>query len=201
MNKRSHIGTVPEDIKACIPQLQLSTVREDPNEEGKDTHQQLIQKLRRKFFPLKKSPPPPFFQEIFDLVANTCSMSPCKMGNVIKLLERASDVAVAQLLKTASDAAVAQLMERASDVAVARLLERASDAAVAQFQEWQERASNVAVAHLMERASHVAVAQFQDKERHHMSRSRTIMIMITTVAAIVTGMWVTFGTLSLVDVV
>ena len=42
-----------------------------------------------KFFPLADRPPPAFFEAIFDLVANTCSISTCKMDDVIKLLKRA----------------------------------------------------------------------------------------------------------------
>ena len=96
MRRRSDIASVPEDINSCMPpsRLQLRTIQEDLNGEGSEdphTHQQIIQKLRRKFFPLKE--PPPFFQDIFDLVANTRSVSTCKIDLAINSLERASDVA------------------------------------------------------------------------------------------------------------
>ena len=95
MNRRAHIGTVPEDIKTCIrgsiPRPELPAVEEDSNEEGsKDPRQRVIQKLRRKFFPLTKKSPPPFFKEIFDLVVHTCSVRTCKMDKIIQLLETAS---------------------------------------------------------------------------------------------------------------
>ena len=86
MNRRLRVASVPEDINTCLSQL-------DPTgkEGGEKHHQQFIQKLRQKFFPLKKSPPPPFFEKIFVLVANTC-YSTCKMDNVVKLLEDARAV-------------------------------------------------------------------------------------------------------------
>ena len=59
----------------------------DPDEVG--SAQQFTRKLHRKFFPRADKPPPAFFQEIFDLVSNTCSVSTCKMDNVINLLESA----------------------------------------------------------------------------------------------------------------
>ena len=80
MNRRLRVAPVPEDINTCLSQL-------DPNEGSEKHHQQFIQKLRQKFFPLKKSPPPPFFEKIFDLVANTCCFPTCEMDIVIKLLE------------------------------------------------------------------------------------------------------------------
>ena len=93
MNRRASIGTVPEDIETCLSQLKLPTVHENPNAKGtKDKHRQFIQKLRQKFFPFKRSTPPPFFQEIFDLVATTCTGPMCKMDDAISLLEKASDV-------------------------------------------------------------------------------------------------------------
>ena len=80
-----------------MPRPQLPTVREDPSGEGTssstDPHQlpvDIIQKLHEKFFPLeKKSPPTPFFKDIFDLVANTCGVPTCKIDRAIDLLERA----------------------------------------------------------------------------------------------------------------
>ena len=72
-----------------------------PDEVGsEDVHQQFIQNLRQKFFPRAIRPPPAFFPEIFDLVANTCSVPTCKMDNVIDLLER---VFVAYRISTVSD--------------------------------------------------------------------------------------------------
>ena len=93
MNKRTHIGTIPEDIHTCISRLSVvrpPPVGEDPNEEGsKGPRQRFIQTLRQKFFPSKK--PRPFFQDIFDLVANTCYIRTCNIDDVIKLLKGASD--------------------------------------------------------------------------------------------------------------
>ena len=83
VNRRLRIASVPGDINACLSQL-------DPNEEdSKELRQQFVQKLRHKFFPLKKSPPP-FFQDIFDLVANTCCFPTCKMDYVVNLLDDAA---------------------------------------------------------------------------------------------------------------
>ena len=83
MNRRLDIASVPEDINTCMSQ---------PNEESSTELQHLwpgaIEKLRRKFLPL--SSPSPFFQDIFDLVMNTCSVPTCKIDHVINLLERAS---------------------------------------------------------------------------------------------------------------
>ena len=91
MNRRQDIASIPKDIKYCFSQL-LQPVREDINGEGsKDPHRPIIQGLRQKFFPNKKKSPP-FIEEIFNLVANTCSVSTCKMDDVIKLLKTASDV-------------------------------------------------------------------------------------------------------------
>ena len=94
VNRRLHINTVPEDISTCHgmsrPQLPQLTPIYDPDEVGsEDPHQQFMQKLREKFFPHDNKPPPAFFKEIFDLVANTCSVPTCKIDNVIDLLERA----------------------------------------------------------------------------------------------------------------
>jgi len=92
VNRRLRVASVPEDINTCLPQL-------DPSgDEGGEKHrEQFIQKLSQKFFPLKKSPPPPFFEKIFDLVANTC-YSTCKMDKVIKLLEDARAVVMTSLV-------------------------------------------------------------------------------------------------------
>ena len=78
-----------------MSQLQLPTVQEVPKGEGSTdlVRQRIIEKLRRKFFPLERSPPPPFFEDIFKLVADTCSLPSlptCKMDHVINLLEKAS---------------------------------------------------------------------------------------------------------------
>ena len=48
-----------------------------------------MQNLHRTFFPCRDEPPPAFFKEIFDLVANTCTIVPTyKIDNVIDSLER-----------------------------------------------------------------------------------------------------------------
>ena len=90
MNIRFDIGTVPDDINSChrtMPQRP----GHDPSSE--DLHGQFIQKLRRKFFPLKNKRPPPFFENIFVLVANTCIAPTCKMDKVIELVDSALSVA------------------------------------------------------------------------------------------------------------
>ena len=93
MNRRSDIGSVPEDINTCKSQLQLPTVHEDPSGEGSTSlHQQATQKLSQKFFPLENSPPPSFVQYIFDLVANTYIWT-FKMDDAIELLQKAQHVA------------------------------------------------------------------------------------------------------------
>lgn len=86
MNRRQDIASVPEDIEFCMSHLLL--VHEDSN--GERGPHQISQRLRRKFFPIKKKPPPHFVQEIFDLVANTC-IPTCKMDDVFNLLEKADD--------------------------------------------------------------------------------------------------------------
>ena len=92
MDKRTHIGTVPEDINICISQLpvvQLPTVYEDPDD-SKDPCQQFVQRLHKKFFPLKETPPSSFFQDIFGLVAKTCYFRTCKIDDVVNLLADAA---------------------------------------------------------------------------------------------------------------
>jgi len=91
VGRRQDIASIPKEIKNCIPQL--PPVHEDPNgESSKDPHRPIIQGLRRKFFPNKKLSPPPFIEEIFYLVANTC-VSKCKMDDVFGLLKKV-DVAL-----------------------------------------------------------------------------------------------------------
>ena len=87
MDKRTHIGSVPDDIATCISQL--PTIYEDPKD-SKETRQQFIQKLHKKFFPLKRTPPSPFFEGIFGLVALTCYIQTCKIDDVVNLLAEAA---------------------------------------------------------------------------------------------------------------
>ena len=87
MDKRTHIGSVPDDIDTCISQL--PTIYEDPKD-SKETRQQFIQKLHKKFFPLKRTPPSLFFEDIFGLVALTCYIQTCKIDDVVKLLADAA---------------------------------------------------------------------------------------------------------------
>jgi len=85
VNRRQDIASVPVDIKTC----QLPLGSENSNGEGiMDDPHQISQRLRRKFFPVKKRQPSPFIKEIFDLVANTC-IPTCKMDDVFSLLEKA----------------------------------------------------------------------------------------------------------------
>jgi len=81
VNKRLRIASVPEDINTCLSQL-------DPNEDSEELHRQFAQILGQKFFPLKS--PPPFFQDIFHLVANTCCFPTYKIDYVVNLLDNAS---------------------------------------------------------------------------------------------------------------
>lgn len=90
MGRRQDIASIPIDIKICLSQL-LHHENTD-GESIKGQHRPIIQKLRQKFFPNEKRPPPTFIEEIFNLVANTCSVPTCKMDDVIELLKRASDV-------------------------------------------------------------------------------------------------------------
>ena len=87
MDRRHGIASVPEDINTCITQ-------EGSNgERSAHPHQQLIENLHRKFFPREDKKPPPFFQNIFVLVANASIVATCEIDRVVDLLKGASDVA------------------------------------------------------------------------------------------------------------
>ena len=70
-----------------------------------DAHQ-IWERLRRKFFPTKNKSPPPFIDEIFHLVANTC-IPTCKMDDVFNLLKEAdhsADYAIIEPIISKADA-------------------------------------------------------------------------------------------------
>ena len=69
-----------------------------PTEAAKNITNNSSKNYVRSFFPLKKSPPPTFFEKIFDLVANTCCFPTCEMDVIIKLLEDARPVVMTSSL-------------------------------------------------------------------------------------------------------